>query len=94
MSTIQVPSSSSTPPAVERRPWRLLMGSNRLGGTVEIVEANAAVIVRTRYLGSWTRGFEIAELLDDGYLIRRVSDGAVLSDVIAFEDVKRPEDGL
>ena len=67
------------------------MGSNPLVDSVEVIEAGTAVIVKTRYLGSWTDGFEVAQQLDDGYHIRRVSDGAVLSDVIAFEDVKRLE---
>jgi len=70
------------------------MGSNHLGDTVEPPEVGAAVIVRTRYLGSWTGGFEVAERLEDGYLIRRVSDGTVLSDVIAFENVRRRVAGL
>jgi len=56
---------------------------------VELVEVGGSVMVRTRYLGSWTTGFEVVELLDRGYRLRRTSDGAVLHDVIDFEDVRR-----
>jgi hypothetical protein len=48
------------------------------------------VAVRNRYLGTWSAGFEVATLHVDGYSIRRTSDGAVLPEVIAFEDVREP----
>jgi len=49
------------------------------------------VMVRTRYLGTWTHGFEIAELLDEGYRLRRLSDGSLLGDAIAFDDVQKAD---
>jgi transcriptional regulator with XRE-family HTH domain len=52
------------------------------------VPVGTAVIVKTRYLGSWTEGFEVAELLDDGYRLRRLSDNSVLLGCFAFEDVR------
>ena len=70
------------------------MGLNQPGSSVDVVEVGAAVIVRTRYLGSWAGGFEVAEVLDDGYRLRRLSDGDVLPDVIEFDDVKRRVAGL
>jgi len=70
------------------------MGLNQPASSVDVVEVGASVIVRTRYLGSWAAGFEVAEVLDEGYLLRRVSDGNVLPDVIEFDDVKRRVAGL
>jgi len=45
--------------------------------------------VRDRFLGQWCRGFEVAEVVRDGYRVRRLSDGYVFPDVFAFEDVDR-----
>jgi len=59
----------------------------------DIVPVGAAVAVRTRYLGSWVTGYEVAELLDDGYRLQRLSDGSVLHDVIAFADVQEVRKG-
>ena len=53
------------------------------------LDVGAAVDVRNRFLGGWSHGFEVAQGVDDGYLIRRVSDGAVLPDVISRDDVRR-----
>ena len=46
------------------------------------------IYVRTRYLGEWSGGFEVAEVLDDGYRIRRTSDGYDFPDVFPFDDVR------
>jgi hypothetical protein len=76
-----------------RRPWRLLMGSSAHTYSSDVVEVGGGVTVRTQYLGSWTSGFEVAKLLEDGYLIRRVSDGALLPEVVAFDNVRRTPEG-
>jgi hypothetical protein len=47
-----------------------------------------AVDVRSRYVGAWSSGFEVAEPLKDGYRVRRLSDGSVLPDVFTNEDVR------
>jgi hypothetical protein len=47
-----------------------------------------AVDVRSRYVGDWSSGFEVAEPLNNGYRIRRLSDGSVLPDVFTNEDVR------
>jgi hypothetical protein len=36
------------------------------------------VLVYSAFNNSWASGFEIAEVVDDGYRVRRVSDGALL----------------
>jgi hypothetical protein len=62
-------------------------------GRPDAVQAPAVgmkVAVRNRYLGTWSAGFEVVALHLDGYSIRRTSDGAVLPEVIPFNDVREP----
>ena len=47
-------------------------------GTTVLLLAGTEVEVLTRYERRWTTGFEIAAVDDDGFLLRRHSDGAVL----------------
>jgi len=47
------------------------------------------VDVRNRYQGTWVRGFEIAEVTEEGYRIRRLSDGTILVDLFPRDDVRR-----
>jgi len=59
----------------------------------------AIICVRNRFIGNWSSGFQVAEVLDDGYRIRRLSDGLAFPDVFAFEDVRierrhHPERGI
>ncbi|HEX4538949.1 MAG TPA: hypothetical protein VH112_01800 [Acidimicrobiales bacterium] len=46
------------------------------------------VEVRNRFTGTWSRGFDIAEVLPGGYRIRRLSDGSVLPTLFLREDVR------
>jgi hypothetical protein len=52
------------------------------------VDIGCFVDVRTRYLGAWTDGFEVAVHLDEGCLIRRLSDGSVLPDAFDWSDIR------
>ena len=54
-----------------------------------VVGRDVRVEVRSRFDGSWCRGFEIVGVLDDGesYRIRRVTDGVVLPVSIDAEDI-------
>ena len=54
-----------------------------------VVESDVRVEVRSRFDGSWCRGFEIVVVLDGGesYRIRRVSDGVVLPVSISADDI-------
>lgn len=54
------------------------------------------VDVRDRFVGAWSHGFEIAEHVVDGYLIRRSSDRSILPDVFGHDDVRsdRHKQGL
>jgi hypothetical protein len=47
------------------------------------------VEVRTRYLFSWARGFEVVAVDDDHYVVlRRRSDGTTLPAPISIEQVR------
>ncbi|HLX88382.1 MAG TPA: hypothetical protein VKR22_08020 [Acidimicrobiales bacterium] len=60
-------------------------------GRSSALTAGTRVDVRSRFVGQWSRGFEVAEHVDaHGYRVRRLSDGAVLPDLFD-EDELRPE---
>jgi hypothetical protein len=48
-----------------------------------------AVDVRNRYQGTWVRGFEVAESTDEGYRLRRLSDGSILPEWFSRDDIRR-----
>jgi len=48
-----------------------------------------SVEVRRRFDQAWARGFEVASASDDGYRLRRQSDGAVLPVSFPPDDVRR-----
>ena len=52
------------------------------------VEPGTKVEVRSRFDRSWARGFEIAEVVDAGYRIRRLSDGSILPLDFSADDVR------
>ena len=69
-------------------PERSVMVGSRFDGALR---TGTPVDVRSRFVGSWSRGFEVAEqVTDHGYRLRRVSDGTVLPDVFSDDEV-RPE---
>lgn len=68
--------SPPEPEAPEEQPQRSL----RVGSRVE---------VRNGFDGSWSAGFDVAALTDDGYRIRRRSDGSILPVEFAADDVRR-----
>ena len=46
------------------------------------------VDVRNRFVGTWSHGFEVAERVQGGYRVRRLSDDSVLPDIFSTEDVR------
>jgi hypothetical protein len=60
--------------------------------TGEVVDPGTRVEVRSRFDHSWTRGFEVVEHTENGYRIRRLSDGMVLPTEFSDDDI-RPEKG-
>ena len=53
------------------------------------MEAGTKVEVRDRFTDAWRRGLEVAEAVDGGYRIRRLSDGSVLPVVFTADEVRR-----
>lgn len=47
-----------------------------------------SVDVKNRFVGTWSHGFEIAALVEAGYMIRRLSDQSILPGVLAFDEVR------
>ena len=56
------------------------------------VEPGTTIEVRTRFDGHWARGFEVVAVTDDGYRVRRLSDGIELPTQIAHQDVRLPRE--
>ena len=54
------------------------------------------VEVRRRFDYLWARGFEVAEVADKGYRVKRLSDGTVLPADFGFDEVResRKRQGL
>ena len=52
------------------------------------LDVGAAVEVRNRFVGSWCNGFEVADHVNGGYVIRRVSDRALLPEVVTDGEVR------
>lgn len=45
------------------------------------------VCVRNRFLGNWSGGFQVAEVLDSGYRLSRITDGHLLPEVFPPDEV-------
>ena len=56
---------------------------------IEAMSPGTRVEVRSRFDQRWGRGFEIAEVEEEGYRIRRLSDGAVLPTVFLDDEVRK-----
>ena len=55
----------------------------------ERLRPGTKVEVRKRFDASWARGFEVADAVEDGYLIRRLSDGHLLPTPFPTDEVRR-----
>jgi len=55
----------------------------------EELSAGDKVEVRSRFNAQWSRGFEIVEVTDNGYRVRRVSDGEILPVEFAENDLRQ-----
>ena len=53
------------------------------------MDPGTKVEVRDRFARTWRRGFEVAEAVDGGYRIRRMSDRSILPVVFAPDEVRR-----
>jgi len=52
------------------------------------MQVGAPVEVHTRFTDSWAPGFEIAEVVAEGYRLRRLSDGAMLPEATCEDDLR------
>ncbi len=55
--------------------------STQNGDPASTLGVGTKICVRNRFLGDWTTGFKVAEVLGDGYRIRRLLDDHVFPDV-------------
>lgn len=55
----------------------------------ELVKPGTRVEVRSRFDDSWARGFEVAEVMPEGYRLRRLSDLSVLPVEFPTDDVRK-----
>ena len=55
----------------------------------ERLKPGTRVEVRSRFEARWSRGFEVAEVLPEGYRLKRLSDLTVLPVEFEFDDVRR-----
>ena len=53
------------------------------------IALGTSVEVRRRFDQAWARGFEVASATEEGYRLRRQSDGAVLPVSFPPDDVRR-----
>jgi hypothetical protein len=54
----------------------------------ELIPVGTPVEVRSRFVGSWSRGFEVADHPHGRYKIKRLSDGSVLPDEFDPEEIR------
>ncbi len=57
--------------------------------TERVLAEGTRVEVRNRFDSRWTRGFVVAEVIGDGYRIRRSSDDQVLPSAFTADEVRR-----
>ena len=57
-----------------------------------VLQVGERVEVHTRYNDSWVGGFEIAEVVEGGYHVRRTSDGSLLPNLTGEDDVRPAAD--
>ncbi|MGI8755319.1 MAG: hypothetical protein ACR2MB_05560 [Acidimicrobiales bacterium] len=53
------------------------------------LKAGTRVEVRTGFDRSWAAGFEVESATEDGYRVRRRTDGQVLPATFATDDIRR-----
>ena len=61
-------------------------------GVARELRVGEPVEVHTKYNDSWVKGFEIAEVVEGGYRVRRTSDGSLLPNLTGEDDVRALEE--
>jgi hypothetical protein len=57
-----------------------------------VLQVGELVEVHTRFNDSWVAGFEIAEVVEGGYRVRRTSDGSLLPNLTGEADLRPASD--
>ncbi len=65
-----------------------MMGLAEHPMTTDWLLPGTEVEVRRRFDAAWARGFEVASADEDGYRLRRLSDGEELPTVFVADDVR------
>ena len=58
----------------------------------QVLRVGDPVEVHTKYNDAWVAGFEIAEVVDGGYRVRRISDGTMLPNLTTETDLRPASD--
>lgn len=53
-----------------------------------MIAIGTRVEIRNQYLHRWSRGFQVAAIIEETYLIRRLADGRLLPRCFGFEDIR------
>jgi hypothetical protein len=69
-------------------PAEPMIAEPMISGPMTAFAVGTSVDVKNRYVGSWSSGFEIAGHVEDGYVIRRLSDGSILPDSLSYDEVR------
>jgi hypothetical protein len=81
------PRDTRTEPLRPRRPLVQVIQDVLNRSVARDLEPGASVVVRNQFNGRWTPGFDVHEVLDDGYRVRRHHTGAVLPTIFVRRDV-------
>jgi hypothetical protein len=57
-----------------------------------MLQVGEQVEVHTKFNDSWVGGFEVAEVVEGGYRVRRTSDGSLLPNLTSEEDLRPASD--
>jgi hypothetical protein len=58
------------------------------GGLVDTVTIGTRVEIRNVHLQTWIRGFQVAAIIGDGYLVRRLADHCILPRTFGSDDIR------
>ena len=67
-------------------------GADAVNPADDTFEPGAAIEVRNRFDGRWSKGFEISAVSPEGYRVLRLSDGRELPTLFDPSDIRRPRD--
>jgi hypothetical protein len=59
-----------------------------VSAVARVLQVGERVEVHTRYNDAWVGGFEIAEVVEGGYRVRRTSDGSLLPNLTGEADLR------